>query len=241
MKELLVENGVGWIYPVNVNSDKQLTESVLDNIYEDINSKSTGVKTYDLKNPPLEVYAVLQKADIENQNGRIYPKKLLEREVERYKSIISMGSSIGETNHPNSTTVNLNNLSVWITDVWWDGITVMAKLRLPVSRGFLESGICSLPADNISTFLAYGIKIGISSRGVGTVEKVGDRKIVQDDFEMLCWDFVNSPSTRNAWVDTKLDNLKQYVESEAPNISVQKTQKDNSFDKISAFIKKHNK
>jgi hypothetical protein len=231
LRELLIEN-CGWIYPVNTNEKGQITESTLNNIVE--NKESFDIK----KDVPLEVYAVLQKADVKNENGRIYPKKMLEREVQRYKTVINQGSSIGETNHPNTTTIDLNNLSVWITDIWWDGITVMGKLKLPVSRGFIESGICSLPADAIATYLAYGIKIGISSRGVGSVKSENNEKIVQDDFEMLCWDFVNNPSTRNAWVDTELKNLDKYVESiETSPKNVVK--QDDKYDKITHFIKKY--
>lgn len=191
------------------------------------------------------LYAVLQKFGIENENGRIYPEEILKREVTRYLDFIKLGSAIGETDHPESAIVSLANTSMLITEVWWEGATLLGKIKLPISKGFIKYGIVSAPADLIANHIINGVKVGVSSRGLGSVKESGGKKIVQDDYEIVGWDFVGYPSTRGSWTDFELKNLKQYVEQtptsdEIKEQSYQKITKKNTWkDKIDNFLSKY--
>ena len=143
-------------------------------------------------NGNLLVEGRLQAAETKNGNGRYYPRKILEREVENYKKgPIAENRALGELDHPDSSVVNLKNVSHNIKDVWWDGDDVMGKIE-----------ILPTPSGNILTELfKNGITVGVSSRGMGSL-KPGQNGVqeVQDDFELLCWDFVSTPSTPGAYV-----------------------------------------
>jgi hypothetical protein len=143
-------------------------------------------------NGNLLVEGRLQAAETKNGNGRYYPRKILEREVENYKKgPIAENRALGELDHPDSSVVNLKNVSHNIKDVWWDGDDVMGKIE-----------ILPTPSGNILTQLfKNGITVGVSSRGMGSL-KPGQNGVqeVQDDFELLCWDFVSTPSTPGAYV-----------------------------------------
>ena len=144
-------------------------------------------------NQPLMVQGVLQRADAKNQNGRIYPKKILDREVQNYiDGPIADNRAMGELDHPESSVINLQNVSHTIKDCWWDGDDVVGKVE-----------ILSTPAGNIlKALFAAGITVGISSRGMGSVEenlREGTLE-VQEDFELLCFDFVSTPSTHGAFM-----------------------------------------
>lgn len=140
----------------------------------------------------LLVEGRLQAAETKNGNGRSYPKEILSREVENYKKgPIAENRALGELDHPDSSIINLKNVSHNIKDVWWDGDDVMGKIE-----------ILPTPSGNILTQLfKNGITVGVSSRGMGSL-KQGDGGVqeVQDDFELLCWDFVSTPSTPGAYV-----------------------------------------
>ena len=118
------------------------------------------------------LYAVLQKFDTPNKNGRIYPEKLLKREMEKYKTIIGKGSALNELNHPSSSLIDLDRVSHSITEVWWDGKILMGKIKLLTSPGWKKMGIVSTKGDQAAMLLMNGVTLGISSRGVG------DRKSV---------------------------------------------------------------
>ena len=141
----------------------------------------------------FEVKGVLQRAEAKNQNGRIYPKEILEREIENYiNGPIAESRALGELDHPESSVINLQNVSHNITKVYWDGDDVMGEVE-----------ILSTPAGNIlKELFRNGITVGISSRGMGSVkDNVNEGTVeVQDDFELLCWDFVSTPSTPGAYV-----------------------------------------
>lgn len=144
------------------------------------------------ENKPLVVKGCLQKAGTKNQNGRIYERRILEREVTNYMNgPIKENRALGELDHPDSTVINLNNVSHNIKKVWWDGDTVMGEVE-----------ILSTPAGNIlKELFRSGITVGISSRGMGSVEEGKDGTLmVQEDFELLCWDFVSTPSTPGAYM-----------------------------------------
>ena len=141
----------------------------------------------------LIVTGVLQRAGAKNQNGRVYPKPVLIREVEKYKKTeVAQNRALGELDHPESSVVNLQNVSHNVLDCWWKGDDVMGKVE-----------ILNTPAGNIlKALFAAGITVGISSRGMGSVqENISEGTVeVQDDFELLCFDFVSTPSTHGAFM-----------------------------------------
>ena len=162
---------------------------------------------------PFEFYAVLQKYNTPNRNGRVYPKKILEREAENYKKMIEKGTSLSELNHPESSLIDLDRVSHIITEVWWDGPVLLGKLKLLTSPGFHERGICSTKGDLAANYLRQGVTLGISSRGVGSLKKVGEQNEVQDDFELICFDLVSSPSTPGAYLFLNKDDRMKYEEN----------------------------
>ena len=149
---------------------------------------------------PFEFYAVLQKYNTPNRNGRIYPEKILKREAENYKKMIQKGTALSELNHPESSLIDLDRVSHAITDIWWEGPVLLGKLKLLTSPGLHERGIVSTKGDLAANYLRQGVTLGISSRGVGSLKKVGEQNEVQDDFELICFDLVSSPSTPGAYL-----------------------------------------
>jgi hypothetical protein len=145
----------------------------------------------------------LQEAEVKNGNGRVYPKEVLLREVEKYlKGPISQNNAMGELDHPDSTVINLGNVSHIIKKVWWEDNDLMGLLEL-----------LNTPSGKIAQELVLaGVPLGISSRGMGSVRQLGETVEVQDDFELLCWDLVSVPSTPNAYMKptTSLKEGKQY-------------------------------
>tara|TARA_Y100001972_G_scaffold21111_2_gene25025 strand:+ start:8186 stop:8809 length:624 start_codon:yes stop_codon:yes gene_type:complete len=138
------------------------------------------------------VSGVLQRAGSKNQNGRVYPKDILMREVNEYKKVqIAERRALGELDHPDTSVVNLANASHNILDVWWNGDDVMGKVE-----------VLPTPSGNIlKELLRSGIKLGISSRGLGSVKQISEDTVaVQNDFELVCWDFVSNPSTHGAFM-----------------------------------------
>jgi hypothetical protein len=161
---------------------------------------------------PFEFYAVLQKHDVPNRNGRTYPEKILKREAERYKKIIEKGLSTSELNHPESSLIDLDRVAHLITDIWWDNNILMGKLLLLTSPGFHERGIVSTKGDIAANLMRQGVSLGISSRGVGSLKKVGEKNEVQDDFELICFDLVSSPSTPGAYLFSNKEDRHKYDE-----------------------------
>jgi hypothetical protein len=149
---------------------------------------------------PFEFYAVLQKYNTPNRNGRIYPERILKREAENYKKMIDKGVALSELNHPESSLIDLDRVSHMITDIWWEGPVLLGKLKLLTSPGFHERGVVSTKGDLAANYLRQGVTLGISSRGVGSLKKVGEQNEVQDDFELICFDLVSSPSTPGAYL-----------------------------------------
>jgi hypothetical protein len=163
----------------------------------------------------LLVEGVVQRADSKNQNGRVYPKHILENEVEKYiASSIAENRALGELDHPESTVINLKNVSHNIKSLWWDGDDLMGKIE-----------VLPTPSGNILRELfANNITVGISSRGMGSVQPLGEGTVeVQDDFELLCWDFVSTPSTQGAFMKPTGLN-----ENFNPNLNQNKYSKVNS-------------
>ena len=157
-------------------------------------------------NGRLVVKGVLQRAEAENQNGRIYPRDILMREAEKYTdNFIDQNRALGELDHPDSSVVNLNNASHNVTEMHWDGDDLMGTVE-----------VLSTPSGNIlKELFKSGIKLGISSRGLGSVKETAgeDTVKVQDDFELIAFDFVSNPSTHGAFLypmneskNTKVDS-----------------------------------
>lgn len=161
----------------------------------------------------LILFAVLQKYGIPNKNGRIYPEHLLKRENQKYQSVIEMGSALNELNHPSSSLLDLDRISHSILETWWDGNILMSKIKLFTSPGWQKMGIISCKGDQAANILRNGGTLGISSRGVGSLKNVKGQNIVQDDFELICFDLVSSPSTPGAYIFKDLEDRKKYQES----------------------------
>lgn len=162
----------------------------------------------------LILSGVMQRAKATNQNGREYPKDILMREVDKYKKVfVTEKRALGELDHPDSAVVNLSNVCLNVLDLWWEGDDVMGKIE-----------ILPTPSGNIAkNLLGAGIRLGISSRGMGSVKNIGEGKVeVQDDFEIVCWDLVSNPSTQGAF----MNNL---------NESANNT-KTNKFSKVNSLI-----
>ena len=144
-------------------------------------------------NGRLIVEGVLQRAESENQNGRIYPSGILKREVDKYKGReIKENRAYGELDHPDASVVELKNTSHIIRDIWWEGNDVIGKVE-----------VLKTPSGNIlKELLEAGCTVGISSRGMGSVKESTNGKTVtvEDDFDLICWDFVSNPSTHGAFM-----------------------------------------
>jgi hypothetical protein len=189
---------------------------------------------------PIYIDCILQKYDVENRNGRVYPEKILKKEVDNYIQLIDTNSALNEVNHPNDSNINLNNVGHLIKKVWWEGNVLWGTLEIITSPGYMNTGVCSLPGDGIAELLKRGVKLGISSRGIGSIKNVGGKNIVQDDFELICFDLVASPSTPGAYLmndtirtsDNKKQNIETYSEQEIKNIKVINENLHNILDKF---------
>ncbi|MBL97610.1 MAG: primosomal protein [Legionellales bacterium] len=133
---------------------------------------------------------IMQKADTQNGNGRVYPARVLMREVENYKKLVKERRALGELDHPDDSVINLRNASHMVTDVWFEGKDVMGKVQ-----------VLNTPSGNIlRSLVESGVKLGISSRGMGSVSESQGATVVEDDFQLICFDFVSEPSTPNAFM-----------------------------------------
>lgn len=132
----------------------------------------------------------LQEAEVQNGNGRVYPKKILEREMKNYMMLVKESRALGELDHPDDSVINLKNASHMVTDCWWDGNNVMGKVK-----------VLNTPSGKILQQLVNdGVKLGISSRALGSVNESNGQTVVQEDLQLICFDFVSEPSTPNAYM-----------------------------------------
>ena len=139
----------------------------------------------------------LQEADVQNGNGRVYPMSIMEREVKKYAEVVNDRRALGELDHPDSSIINLVNVSHMVTEVWMDGPSVMGKIKV------LET-----PSGKIlKALVESGVKTGISSRGMGSVKEQMGKTIVEDDFQLICFDIVSEPSTPNAFMSLQESKL----------------------------------
>jgi hypothetical protein len=167
MKQVLIET-----IPFNV-SPIQLTE---------------GLKARS-GNPLVE--GILATAEVKNGNGRYYSKDLWEREINKYMDVVKENRATGELDHPESTIINLKNVSHIIREIRWDGDKVIGKIEiLPTTSGNI-----------LKALIENGVMVGVSSRGMGSLKEMNEGTLeVQDDFELLCWDFVSTPSNPGSYM-----------------------------------------
>ena len=162
-----------------------------------------------------EIYmnAILQKYGVPNRNGRVYPEKILKREVDNYQKLIEKGSALSELNHPESSLVDLERSSHRVLETWWEGNVLMGKLEILTSPAYHKTGVISCVGDIAANLLRHDVTLGISSRGVGSLEREGGKNMVQDDFELICFDLVSSPSTPGAYLFKNAEDKELYDES----------------------------
>jgi hypothetical protein len=142
---------------------------------------------------------VMQRANHLNGNGRIYSRPILEREVENYGKLVRERRALGELDHPDAAVINLAAACHLVTEVWWDGDAVMGKVQ-----------VLNTPSGKIlKELVSSGVKLGISSRGMGSVHESNGQTIVEDDFQLICFDFVSEPSTTGAFMmkENKQSNI----------------------------------
>ena len=143
-----------------------------------------------VSNGNLLVEGILATAEVKNGNGRYYARDLWEREIKKYLDNVKNNRALGELDHPDSSIINLKNVSHNIKRIWWDGDQVMGAIE-----------ILPTPSGNILKALFENkIPVGVSSRGMGSLRQMGDLMEVQDDFELLCWDFVSTPSNPGSYM-----------------------------------------
>jgi len=161
------------------------------NSYEVFDYTSEMIKeSREKNNGKVMMKGILQKADTLNQNGRIYPVSVLEREIRNYQKFIIENRALGELDHPDSSVVNLKNVSHLVREAHLEGGTVYGTIE-----------VLDTPSGKIlQSLVESGVRLGISSRGVGSTKKQGDYHVVQDDFQLICWDYVLEPSTPGAFM-----------------------------------------
>ncbi len=186
---LLIESDAGYI-------DKSLNTD----LYNKLINESYQIK----ENEPVLVNCILQKWGVKNKNGRIYPKDVLLAEVERYMELVNTNSAISEADHPESSVVSLQNVSHVIRKMWWgsgeNSNVLYGTLEIITSPAYMKTGQVCMIGDKIVEYLKRNIRLGISSRGVGSLKEVNGENVVQKDFELICFDLVASPSTPGAFL-----------------------------------------
>ena len=159
-------------------------------------------------NPMVE--GILATAEVKNGNGRYYPKELWEREIDKYMEVVKENRATGELDHPDSTIINLKNVSHIIREIFWKGDKVIGKLEIlpPVSGNILKA----LIENNVS--------VGVSSRGMGSLKEMNEGTLeVQDDFELLCWDFVSTPSNPGSYMQLVKEGKENLLENKFAKVN----------------------
>jgi hypothetical protein len=153
-------------------------------------SKQSIQESREFNGGKIVLKGILQKSDTLNQNGRIYPRIILEREVRNYQKFIHENRALGECDHPDSSVVELKNVSHIVREAYMEGDVCVGTVEL-----------LDTPAGKIlQSLVESGVTLGISSRGVGSTRSEGNYQVVQDDFQLICWDFVSEPSTPGAFM-----------------------------------------
>jgi hypothetical protein len=148
------------------------------------------LKEYKEQHGKMMLKGIIQRANTLNQNGRVYPTSILSREIMNYQKLIEENRALGECDHPESSVVELKNVSHIVREARMQGDDVY---------GVIE--ILDTPSGKIiQSLIESGITLGISSRGVGSTKRSGDTQVVQDDFQLICFDMVSEPSTPGAYM-----------------------------------------
>ena len=167
----------------------------------------TEGKMSDRGNPMVE--GILATVETKNGNGRWYSEDLWKREIDKYNTLIKENRAMGELDHPESSIINLKNVSHNIKDVWWDGKNVMGKIE-----------ILPTPSGNIlKSLIDNGITVGVSSRGMGSLQERNGVLEVQDDFELLCWDFVSTPSNPGSFMHLVKEGIEISSQNKYTNVN----------------------
>jgi len=152
---------------------------------------------------------IMQKADAINGNGRIYPHKVLMKEVENYGKLVNDRRALGELDHPEDSVINLKNASHLVTKIWWQDKDVMGKVK-----------VLDTPSGKVlQELVKSGVSLGISSRGMGSVREDQNQTIVEDDFQLICFDFVSEPSTPGAFMMKEARDYQNKVFTKADRIN----------------------
>ena len=170
----------------------------------------------EIANGAMYLTGRIQTADKQNGNGRVYPYEVLKREIDNYKKIVSDNRACGELDHPDDSVVNLKNVSHMVVDCWWEGKDVMGKMKI----------LDTPSGQTVKGLINSGVKLGISSRGLGSVRESMGKTIVEQDFQLICFDIVSEPSTPDAFV---------YPENKSAPIRMRENKEnkiDNLFTKI---------
>ena len=159
-------------------------------------------------NPMVE--GILATAEVKNGNGRYYPKELWEREIDKYMEIVKENRATGELDHPDSTIINLKNVSHIIREIWWKGDKVVGKLEiLPTVSGNI-----------LKALIDNNVSVGVSSRGMGSLKEMNEGTLeVQDDFELLCWDFVSTPSNPGSYMQLVKEGKENLLENKFAKVN----------------------
>ena len=160
----------------------------------------------------------LQEADVQNGNGRVYPYKVLAREVKNYEKLVRENRALGELDHPDDSVINLKNASHMVTAIWMEDKAVMGKVK-----------VLNTPSGQVlKSLVESGVKLGISSRGMGSVSEGAGKVVVQEDFQLICFDFVSEPSTPNAFMmrEAKEYNNKVFTKADRINRLLNEVLKD---------------
>lgn len=152
-----------------------------------------------IKEGGIILSGVMQRADMRNGNGRVYPHAILEREMKNYKKLVEERRALGELDHPDQSVINLRNVSHLVTEVWWNGKDVMGKMQ-----------VLNTPSGQVlKELINANVKIGISSRGTGSVRESKGDTIVEDDFQLICFDMVSEPSTHGAFMSPRNESVQK--------------------------------
>jgi hypothetical protein len=159
-------------------------------------------------NPMVE--GILATAEVKNGNGRYYPKELWEREIDKYMEIVKGNRATGELDHPDSTIINLKNVSHIIREIFWKGDKVIGKLEiLPTVSGNI-----------LKALIENNVSVGVSSRGMGSLKEMNEGTLeVQDDFELLCWDFVSTPSNPGSYMQLVKEGKENLLENKFAKVN----------------------
>lgn len=181
-------------------------------LFEDINAERSSLDDFYCPRHFI-VSAVFQKYGVENANGRIYPENILRSAVEKYMPNLKDKSAIGECNHPSESVIDLSRVAMNIIELHWEGRTLVGKMEILTSPAFRKYGVISCQGDQCANLLLEGIKIGVSSRGLGTVTNKMGVLYVSDDYEIVCWDIVSQPSTPGSYIAPEDSIPQQWKES----------------------------